>query len=1289
MSLGPAPLTSDASGFGQQDYDWVSGRATAVAIDAADSTGNTVYVGGAYGGVWKSSNAGPLSPDPSSVIWTPVAEDQATLALGAIAIQPQLSNPDPTRSVILAGTGESNSSGDSYYGLGILRSADAGNTWTLISQSADSPNPRSFKGLAFSKIAFSTANPQLVVAAAAAAAQGILQNLEDPPVLNRGLYYSTDGGVNWKYASVKDDGIVIAPGSATSVIYNAGAGKFYAAMRYHGFYSSSDGINWARLATQPGWGLSTQVCPASPALSSCPIYRGEIAVVPGRNEMYVWYVDAYDADQGIYRSTSGGSSWTTISTSGITYCGDPFGCGTAQGFYNLALAAVPSGSVTDLYAGAINLYKCTITSAQPNCSGTGSNTFINLTHVYGCSSIAKVHPDQHAIDFKVVNGKDVMYFANDGGIYRALDGYTDLTTGACGLSNQFNSLNQTLGSMTQFVSFSQHPSDANTVLGGAQDNGSPATASSQGSTRWLNVNAGDGGYNAINPYDASEWFTANTNVSIQRCTLGIDCHTGDFSTVVQPGNVGGDYGAFYTPYILDPQSETSELIVGTCRVWRGSGTGGMFTQLSINFETGSPTAACTGGEVNLVRSLDAGGPKDGSGFSKVIYAGTDGFGPQIPTSPTGGHLWVTTNAAGGPSTWFDRTGPVNSRHFPVSSVAVDNSDPLGLTAYVTIMGFGVPHVWKTTNAGSSWTDFTGNLPDAPANAIVVDPGPSPDTGVVYAGTDVGVFFSSTGNPGWTEVGPAPDSGQPGYLPNVAVTALRIFDIGTTKLLRASTYGRGMWQFPLIVTPDFAINMATGEQVTFPTQSATFNGKLTAFNGYDSPVALSCTAGSTPPPPTCNANPGNVTPTPGGADFTLSAAGTIGDYHFNLHGVGSDPNAVTHDSALTLRVVDFGLTPPSPGSTNANRPNDSGPVTFQVTASGSFDGSVTLARTGLPAGAQCNFSPSSPVEPTSNSPVTVTLIISTSPSTPTGTFTVTIIAHTSGAPSPKTQDLLLTVTALPDFTLVLDPVPPLSPANQAIVVSGRVTAFNGYSSTVNLTCPAGDEPPTCTLNPGSLLPTSEGAPFTLTLNSGAAAEYSFLAQAVGTDPAHVTHTSPVTVTFFDFSLNPEQDAQTISAGHTANYTLDISPLPSNLPMFQNDVTYACAGLPPLTTCSFDPPTITAGSGASSVVVSVRTTAPIALAPPPGKLLPLYAYWLVLVGIAGSAASAKVKRQRVFSAVVSSILLLLALLMFGCGGGSGNGGGGGGQPGTPAGTYTITVQAVSGPLAHSQSLTLTVQ
>src|SRR5438067_1587588 len=149
MPLGPAPLASDASGSGFQDYNWVSGRATAVAIDPADTSGNTVYIGGAYGGVWKSTNA--ASPSPSAVTWTPVTDTEATLSVGSIAIQPGNSN------VVLVGTGEPNSSADSYYGLGLLRSTNAGASWTPITTAnGGSLGTVSFAGLASARIAFST-----------------------------------------------------------------------------------------------------------------------------------------------------------------------------------------------------------------------------------------------------------------------------------------------------------------------------------------------------------------------------------------------------------------------------------------------------------------------------------------------------------------------------------------------------------------------------------------------------------------------------------------------------------------------------------------------------------------------------------------------------------------------------------------------------------------------------------------------------------------------------------------------------------------------------------------------------------------------------------------------------------------------------------------------------------------------------------------------------------------------------------------------------------------------------
>ena len=114
--------------------------------------------------------------------------------------------------------------------------------------------------------------------------------------------------------------------------------------------------------------------------------------------------------------------------------------------------------------------------------------------------------------------------------------------------------------------------------------------------------------------------------------------------------------------------------------------------------------------------------------------------------------------------------------------------------------------------------------------------------MVYVGTDVGVFQSPTSAAAWTELGPSSSSQQTGFLPNVAVTALALFNSGGQKLLRASTYGRGVWQFNLIATPDFQIAVSNTPLTAFVGTTPTFNGTIMAVNGYNSSITLSCTAG---------------------------------------------------------------------------------------------------------------------------------------------------------------------------------------------------------------------------------------------------------------------------------------------------------------------------------------------------------------------------------------------------------------------------------------------------------------
>ncbi|HXZ78431.1 MAG TPA: hypothetical protein VEG30_00770 [Terriglobales bacterium] len=1130
--LGPAPLHSVPPGAAnpEQDYGFVVGRATAVAVDQTDPTGNTLYLGGAYGGLWKSTSA--ASPDVSKVAWQQLLDNQPTLAVGSVAVQPGNGN------VILVGTGEANSSADSYYGLGILRSENGGTTWTLITQTAD--GKYSFHGLAFAKIAFNSENPLVVVAAAAGSAVGIKTGAESSDQ-NRGLYYSTDSGKTWSRANVSDGGgSVTSAGSVTSVIYHSARHLFYAAVRYHGFYTSPDAINWTRLpdAQQPA-ALTLANCPTvlPPAgQRNCPIYRGEMAQVPGRDETYVWVVDALPSNQGIWQLSSGANTWTQINTSGIDNCGDTAGCSTQQGDYNLALAAVPNGTATDLYAAAINIFKCSINSVNATC---GANGFINLTHVYGCTptaSYSHVHPDQHAIDFSLSNPA-ILYFGNDGGIYRTLNGFATGVTGVCGSTPTypFDNLNGTMGSMTQFVWFSQDPTDQFTILGGTQDNGSPAInfahSGSNGLT-WQAVNDGDGGYNDIDPHAPSTWYTANIRLPIQRCTNGINCTADSFLAVVTPANISNDAVPFYTPYMLDPQN-SAQMILGSCRVWCGGATGQNWHALSNKFDGSAGTTACASDTSSFVNALAAGGSTTGNG-SQVVYAGTDD-----------GRIFATLNADAGPTSWSEISPVSGGFHapncstgagtcpVPVSGVAIDPSDASGKTAYLTVQGFGVGHVWRTSN-GSNWTDISGSgssaLPDAPANAVVVD-----SKGIVYVGTDVGVFTNGPAGGSssvWTEVGPA--SG-PGMLPNVAVTRVAIFSpSGQPPLLRVSTYGRGVWQteLPSSTAPNFSVAVSNPDQVTYPGQNVSYTGTLTSINGYSNSVTVSCESATGDPLPSCS-SPITVTPTAGGQPFSLTSSNaTVGDFFFRIK---ATDGTLVDFQPVSLRVWDFTLGAPNPATVVLSA-GKSQQVTLILTPQGSFSQNINLSCQGLPSGASCNAS-NVLLTP---SPLNATLTISLAPGSTLapGDYSIIVVATTGDSKLSRSQPLKLTVTpATPDFffspATAVAGIKPTQAINGSFVVNQQA----GFTGTVSLQCGInqGISSSDCVLSPSSV--TVSANPATVNVSVAAAKTASALAGqgqiSISGSSASLSHSLSLPFSVTDYALAvSSQPAATVSGGSSS-------------------------------------------------------------------------------------------------------------------------------------------------------------
>lgn len=548
-------------------------------------------------------------------------------------------------------------------------------------------------------------------------------------------------------------------------------------------------------------------------------------------------------------------------------------------------------------------------------------------------------------------------------------------------------------------------------------------------------------------------------------------------------------------------------------------------------------------------------------------------------------------------------------------------------------------------------------------------------------------------------------GEP-FLENFAVTALGVFNTATTKLLRASTYGRGVWQFPLITTPDYVLSVSPNTLTVFGSQPAVFNGKAISLFGYNSSVVLSCTNGKTAPPHYCLVQPGSVIPTEAGAALTVTASsGADQDYNFNLHGVGNDQGQLTHDFNLTLHVVDFALTQLSTSSISVNEPNTSGPVYFQVTAAGSFNAAVNLSCIGQPAGATCNFEPSSSVNPTSGKPVDVKLTIKTTPGTETGTFPITINGATTGGPNeqPPPPPLSLTITNFADYALAAtcsksaqcscaDSTSAIASVTGLCVFNGTLTAQNGYDSAVNLSCGSG-APPTCSANPAHLTPTGSGAPFTITVKSKTIQAYRFDIAAKGADPSGLAHKFPVKfTTSFDFQITNNSGVQSIPAGQPAIYDLDLTPLGGNFP---NPVTLSCFGLPFESSCSFSPAQVSSGSGDTVVTLTINTTAPVlaSLTPVGARSLAVYGLALLLPGLLffGRPRPGRSRLNRIrIPAMLAASVVLLGLLVA-CGGGSGSGSntsGNAGQPGTNPGTYTVTVKAVSGSLTRTTPVTLTV-
>ena len=737
--IGPQPTTPRNLSY--RGSPVVSGRVTAIAVDPSNST--HVYLGGAVGGVWETTDGGTT--------WTPLTDNQVTLSIGSIAIDPS------NTQTIYVGTGEQDYL-NSYYGAGILKSTDGGSTWTQLGSPAGSPFVGPFSagagGAYIGSLAVDTKAGLLFA--------GVLSTGPD----GSGIYQSADGGKTWS--------VSLSGAAGNAVLYDSNSGFLYAALGPCGsvcggsgalqagvFVSKDDGATWTALNNA--------------TLPTTNVGRIGLALFPSTTAtqaiLYAGIADSATGSlQGVWKSTDAGTTWTLLTASTLTdYC-------TPQCWFDNVLAVSPTNSNVVFAAGKVPVFQ----------SLDGGSTW---TDVSSTPNGVSVHSDTHALTFSADGS--VLYIGDDGGTW------VGSTPGTAGIN--WTALNSPLA-LTQFYKgLSISPTSVRTAIGGTQDNG---TQLYSGTPIWEQVICGDGGATAINPSQPNDIFAecvSNGGATIYQSTSG-----GAVTTFTQVFTTA-DRSYFGETLVVDP-SNTQVMYFGSYRVYQSTDGGQTWTPISQDLTRNH-------GYISALAVAPGTNASSGA-TSQVVYAAS-----------SDGYVWVTTNAAASTAAiWNKVTTALPNRW--VSEILPTNAT----TAYVTYLGFSgfigdnLGHVFMTTNAGQSWTDVSGNLPNIPVNDIVVDP-QSPR--MLYIATDVGILGSTDGGATWSTLG----SG----LPNVAAVGLRIH--AASRILRTATHGRSMWDLQL---QDFGVSLSPASTTVTAGQNATAVITLTPnSSGFGTPITLAC------------------------------------------------------------------------------------------------------------------------------------------------------------------------------------------------------------------------------------------------------------------------------------------------------------------------------------------------------------------------------------------------------------------------------------------------------------------
>lgn len=331
----------------------MSGRITA--IDGIAANPNTIYIGAASGGVWKTENSGQT--------WTPVFDEQPLINIGSIAIQQ--SNPN----IVWVGTGEGNPRNSLNLGAGIFKSMDAGRTWKKMGLE---------KTVCIHRIVIDPENPNTVYAAA----------IGNPFAehSDRGVFKSTDGGETWNKILYVND----TTGCADLVMDPSNPNKLIASMWQFrrtpwnmksggpgsGLYITIDGgKNWKKLGKEDG-------IPDGPL--------GRIGMAFARSMPSRVYAKIEATKNGFYKSDDGGFNWSLVN-------GDPAQISDRPFYYQ------------EIYVDPKNENRIYDIHSTVTFSEDGGKTFSTLIPYAG------IHPDHHAWWINPLDGNFIVE-GNDGGI---------------------------------------------------------------------------------------------------------------------------------------------------------------------------------------------------------------------------------------------------------------------------------------------------------------------------------------------------------------------------------------------------------------------------------------------------------------------------------------------------------------------------------------------------------------------------------------------------------------------------------------------------------------------------------------------------------------------------------------------------------------------------------------------------------------------------------------------------------------------------------------------------------